>query len=133
MSFRPAAQPAAIRIAEDDALSALQRVAPAAGRVNWANRAIVRSLAPGESAHVTAEFAVTQLIAAPRFRVNSNGTVLIDPATIPARLEPGRRYAIGLTVRMPEGSGSQRLATIELSPDGGRSIDERLIIRLVPR
>lgn len=105
-------------------------VAPQAARVTWTPSMLRRSLIAGESASAQVSFTVTRSVAAPEFRAFARDeAVSIDPASLPASLEPGKSYTLTLDLRMPSKHAGVSTGTI-LVRDGQRSLGSALVIRL---
>ncbi|MBM4419868.1 MAG: hypothetical protein FJ033_16415 [Chloroflexi bacterium] len=131
--MRIAAPSPGTQSAEATAIAGLGQVVPRAARINWANRLVTRTLAEGEAIEVFVDFAATQPIAGPQVTLSAAAGIVVDPASIPARIEPGRPYTLRLVLSGVPGQRAARTGVIQIAPTGGRGLDERLIVRLVPR
>jgi hypothetical protein len=101
-----------------------------AARVTWTSRAVQLALAAGQRGSVEVQLAVDRPIESATLRALSRGWLAVEPGSLPSRLEPGRLYNVRLTATMPGTTG--QTGAVELRSAGGRAVEGRLIVRLVP-
>lgn len=102
-------------------------------QVTWNPGTITQALSQGTSVVLSATFEVSAAVQSPKFNAYArDGSILLDPSSLPDKLEPGQTYTLRFTASMPNGRPvAAQNATIMIR-DNGKALGDGLTVRIIP-
>ena len=102
-------------------------------QVTWNPGTITQSLSQGTSVVLSATFQVSAAVQSPKFNAYAReGSILLDPSSLPETLVAGQTYTLRFTATMPHGRQVVAQTATILIRDNGKSLGDGLTVRIVP-